>query len=56
VGLGIDKWEWSGLLTNGFDSYLGKNSEIDAVVLNKYFLDWTNVLMTRKVKQVWYSL
>ncbi|KAF8458424.1 hypothetical protein BGX38DRAFT_565911 [Terfezia claveryi] len=35
-----------------FLDYLGRNSEIDVTVLNKYFLDWTDVLMTHKVKQI----
>lgn len=35
-----------------FLDYLGRNSEIDSTVLNKYFLDWTDVLITHKVKQI----
>lgn len=39
-------------LNQSSDSYLGKNSEIDATLLNKYFLEWTDVLMMHQVKQV----
>ena len=32
--------------------YIGSNTEFDELLLNQYFMDWTQFLMTHKARQV----